>query len=119
MNTGEGGWKRHDSTRQVMHDARLLAELRSIVHQTEPPLRTDTMEYSPRFTSSAPLLRLPSANGDNPFAPLRMLAYRGIYTKVVPWERQYPIENFDSPFIDAASVGFLMREGPAARCRPV
>src|ERR1035438_8268288 len=54
----------------------------------------------------------PSANGDNPFAPLRMLAYRGIYTKVVPWERQYPIEDFASPFIDAASVGFLMREGP-------
>ena len=112
MNTGEGGWKRHDSARQVMHDPRLLAALRTMVHETEPPLRTDTMEYSPRFTSSAPLLRLPSANGDNPFAPLRMLAYRGIYTKVVPWERQYPIEDFASPFIDAASVGFLMREGP-------
>jgi hypothetical protein len=70
------------------------------------------MEYSPRFTSSAPLLRLPSANGDNPFAPLRMLAYRGIYTKVVPWERHYPIQDFASPFIDAASVGFLIREGP-------
>jgi hypothetical protein len=112
MNTGEGGWKRHDSTRQVMHDPWLLAALQTMVHQTEPPLRTDTMEYSPRFTSSAPLLRLPSANGDNPFAPLRMLAYRGIYTKVVPWERQYPIEDFDSPFIDAASVGFLIREGP-------
>jgi hypothetical protein len=112
MNTGEGGWKLHDSTRQVMHYPRLLAALRSMVHQTEPPLRTDTMEYSPRFTSSAPLLRLPSANGDNPFAPLRMLAYRGIYTKVVPWERQYPIQDFASPFIDAASVGFLIREGP-------
>jgi hypothetical protein len=112
MNTGEGGWERHDSTRQVMHDPRLLADLRSMVHETEPPLRTDTMEYSPRFTSSAPLLRLPSANGDNPFAPLRMLAYRGIYTKVVPWERQYPIQDFASPFIDAASVGFLIREGP-------
>jgi hypothetical protein len=112
MNTGQGGWKRHDSTRQVMHDPRLLAALRSMVHQTEPPLRTDTMEYSPRLTSSAPLLRLPSANGDNPFAPLRMLAYRGIYTKVVPWERQYPIQDFGSPFIDAASVGFLIREGP-------
>jgi Bacterial membrane protein YfhO len=111
MNTGEGGWKRHDSTRQVMHDPRLLSTLRSMVHQSEPPLRTDTMEYSPRFTSSAPLLRLPSANGDNPFAPLRMLAYRGIYTKVVPWERQYPIEDFASPAIDAANVGFLMREG--------
>ena len=112
MNTGEGGWKRHDSTRQVMRDPRLLAALRSMVHETEPPLRTDTMEYSPRFTSSAPLLRLPSANGDNPFAPLRMLAYRGIFTKVVPWERQYPIQDFASPFIDAASVGFLIREGP-------
>jgi hypothetical protein len=112
MNTGEGGWKGHDSTRQVMHDPRLLAALRSMVNQSEPPLRTDTMEYSPRFTSSAPVLRLPSANGDNPFAPLRMLAYRGIYTKVVPWERQYPIEDFASPFIDAANVGFLMREGP-------
>ena len=79
------------------------------------------MEYSPRFTSSAPLLRLPSANGDNPFAPLRMLAYRGLYTKVVPWERQYPIENFDSPYIDAANVGFLVREGPpleAGRLNP-
>src|SRR5262249_7914846 len=64
------------------------------------------------FTSSAPLLRLPSANGDNPLAPLRILAYRGIYSKVTPWERQYPVEDLNSPFLDAANVGFLMREGP-------
>ena len=95
-----------------MHDPRILAALRRGVHESFPPLRTDTMEYSPRFTSSAPLLRLPSANGDNPLAPLRMLAYRATYTKVVPWERQYPIRDFNSRWIDASNVGFLLREGP-------
>jgi len=34
-----------------------------------------------------------------------------MYAKVVPWERQYPIEDFSSPYIDAANVGFLIREG--------
>lgn len=111
MNSGEGGWKRHDSTQQMMHQPELLASVRRLVHETEPPCRTDTAEWSPRFTTSAPLLRLPSANGDNPFAPLRMLAYRGIYTKVIPWERQYPIRQFDSPLIGAANVGFLMHNG--------
>jgi len=114
MNTGEGGWKRHDSPRQIMHDAALLGWLRSLVSETEPPWRTDTAEYNPRFTSGAPMFRLPSANGDNAFAPLRMLSYRGLYTKVVPWARQFPVVKFDSPLIDAASVGFLMQnEAPS------
>ena len=112
MNTGEGGWKPHDSTRQMMHQPELLAFVRGLVHETEPPCRTDTAEWSPRFTSSAPLLRLPSANGDNPFAPLRMLAYRGTFAKVVPWERQYPIQQFESPLIGAANVGFILHNGP-------
>jgi len=47
MNAGEGGWKPHDSTRQVMHDPQLLTKLRAMVHESEPPLRTDTIEYSP------------------------------------------------------------------------
>jgi hypothetical protein len=111
MNSGEGGWKGHDSTRLMMRQPDLLPAVRALVHETEPPLRIDTAEWSPRFTGSAPLLRLPSANGDNPFAPLRMLAYRGLYAKVTPWERQYPIENFESPLIGAANVGFIMHNG--------
>jgi hypothetical protein len=112
MNTGEDGWKPHDSTRQMMHSPQLLATLRALAGETNPPLRTDTVEYSPRFTTSAPLFRLPSANGDNPLAPLRMLAYRGLYSEVVPWQRQYPIRDLASPWISAANAGFLMREGP-------
>jgi len=112
MNTGEGGWKRHDSTRQTMRDPGLLARLRAFVQETEPPLRTDVAAWSPRFTSSAALLRLPSANGDNAFAPLRMLAYRGLYTEVTPWTRQYPVKDFGSPLIGASGVGFLLHEGP-------
>ena len=111
MNSGEGGWKQQDSTQQMMNQPGLLASVRRLVHENEPPYRTDTAERSPRFTSRAPLLRLPSANGDNPFAPLRMLAYRGSYTKVTPWERQYPIQQFESPLIGAANVGFIMHEG--------
>ena len=111
MNSGEGSWKQQDSTQQMMNRPGLLASVRRLVHENEPPYRTDTAERSPRFTSRAPLLRLPSANGDNPFAPLRMLAYRGSYTKVTPWERQYPIQQFESPLIGAANVGFIMHEG--------
>jgi hypothetical protein len=111
MNAGEGGWKGHDSTKQMMHQPGLLARVRRLVYESDPPYRTDTAEWSPRFTSSAPLLRLPSANGDNPFAPLRMLAYRGIYARVTPWERQYPIQQFESPLIAAANVGFIMHNG--------
>jgi hypothetical protein len=111
MNTGDGGWKRHDSTAQIMRDPKLLASLRALVHQTEPPMRTDTAAWSPRFTTASALLRLPSANGDNAFAPLRILAYRGLYTEVVPWARQYPIKDFSSALIDASCVGLLMHEG--------
>jgi hypothetical protein len=111
MNSGEGGWKGRDSTRQMMHQPGLLASVRHLVHESEPPYRTDTADRSPRFTSSAPLLRLQSANGDSPFAPLRILAYRALYTKVVPWERQYPIQTFDSPLIGAANVAFVVHDG--------
>jgi hypothetical protein len=111
MNSGEGGWKERDSTRQMMRRPELLASVRRLVHESEPPYRTDTAERSPRFTSGAPLLRLPSANGDNAFAPLRMLAYRALYTKVIPWERQYPIQTFESPLIGAANVAFILHEG--------
>jgi hypothetical protein len=111
MNSDEDSWKRQDSTQQMMNRPELLASVRRLVHENEPPYRTDTAERSPRFTSRAPLLRLPTANGDNPFAPLRMLAYRGSYTKVTPWERQYPIQQFESLLIGAANVGFIMHEG--------
>jgi len=41
-----------------------------------------------------------------------MLTYRGLDTMVTPWERQYPMKDLRSPFIGAANVGFLVREGP-------
>jgi hypothetical protein len=111
MNTAESGWRRNDSPRQTMQQPELLGQLRSLVRVSTPPFRIDTAAWTPRFTAGAPLLRLPSANGDNPFAPGRMLAYRSLYSKVVPWERQYPVEDFGSPLIGAANVAYIVHDG--------
>ena len=47
MNTGEGGWKRHDSTRQVMRDPQLLSWIALIIWALVFPRKIATLNACP------------------------------------------------------------------------
>jgi len=57
------------------------------------------------------VVRLPTLNGDNPFAPIRMLDYRKVFSEGNYWERFYHSRHPASPLIDAGNVGFLLHMG--------
>src|SRR5262249_53343787 len=61
-----------------------------------------------RFAVPAPATQLPSLNGDDPFAPLRLLEYRRQFGKGAEWMRNYPVVDPASPLLFAGNVGFLM-----------
>jgi hypothetical protein len=53
------------------------------------------------------MLKLPTANGDNPFMLRRLLLLRRLFCTGNYWERQIPVSRLDSPLINMLNIGFL------------
>jgi hypothetical protein len=56
------------------------------------------------------LLNLPTPSGNNPFALLRPMHVRWLYTAGNPWERDPVVNRFDSPLLNMMNVGFLVSD---------
>jgi hypothetical protein len=50
---------------------------------------------------------LPTPDGDNPFAPKRVIALRRLFCSGNWWERKVPVNRPDSPILNLLNVGFL------------
>jgi len=108
MNSTSGDWRSVDSSRNYYESDSLLKQLKSLLYERTPPFRTDTTLREYRLASTSPAVRLPSLGGDNPLAPLRLLAYRKLFCESVEWERFYNVKDTASPLLDAGNVGFLL-----------
>jgi hypothetical protein len=62
------------------------------------------------FTMGASQRRLPTPNGDSPFAPLRMLDIRRRFAKGLDWDRQWPVDRPESPWLEFLNVKYLVAE---------
>ena len=64
------------------------------------------------MVSAAPLFEYPSANGDDPFALVRLMQVRSLFTKGVAWGRHYQVSDPDSPLLKLLNVRYILSSGP-------
>lgn len=93
-------------------DREVLAGVRAFVGTSEPPWRIDTVEDSMSWATAAPLTRIPTANGNDPFAIARLIAARGLFTGGERWGRYYQVTDPDSPVLAMMSVRYLLSRSP-------
>jgi len=85
-----------------------LARMRELAGQSFPPARLDMIGGSRNWTSFAPVMHLPTANGDQPLALLRMVGVRSCFAKGFEWERYYWVEKLDSKVINLLNIRYLL-----------
>lgn len=117
MNTDAGTWKQVTSESNISGDRQLPRTLESLVGQSVPQDRLDVLNIDYTFTMGASLRRLPTPNGDNPFASLAVIELRRLFAKGAWWERQLPVAKAGSPLLEFLNVRLLIadsvQENPA------
>jgi Bacterial membrane protein YfhO len=99
--------------------------VRKLVYLTRPPSRVDVMEGSLNWPGAAPLFEVPSANGNDPFALVRLMQVRLSFCEGVNWGRYYQVKKAESPVLDLMNVRYLISNValenvlPASKYRPV
>ena len=88
--------------------ARIPADLRRLANQATPPWRLDSMEGYPDLITHGPLFEFPSANGNDPFALIRLMQVRLSFCSGVLWGRFYEIDHPDSPILKLLNVRYVI-----------
>jgi hypothetical protein len=84
------------------------AEIRRLVNQSTPPWRIDLMGGPHDMASAAPLFEYPAANGDDPFALVRLMQVRLSFCRGERWGRFYEVADPDSPVLKLMNVRYLI-----------
>ncbi len=89
-----------------------LARMRLLTNQTRPPARIDTVNDSMQWAMSAPMLRIPSASGNDPMAPARPMRVRIAFCGGERWGAYYQVARLDSPVLDMVNIRYLLSRTP-------
>jgi len=108
MNSNPGGYKGQSNEYTLNGEVALLARMQALVNQASPPMRIDYLsrEAFPSIIGAA-MLKLPTPDGDNPFAPKRVIALRLLFCSGEWWERKLAVTKPGSPVLNLLNVGFL------------
>jgi hypothetical protein len=90
----------------------LVTRLRSLTGVVTPPYRFDTADASYSWSSSAPLLELPTANGCDPLAPERVIQVRLSFAPGSRWGTCYQVVNAGSPVLGLIGARYLISRSP-------
>jgi hypothetical protein len=90
------------------------ARMRRLVNASTPPWRIDTMQGSLNWTSASNLFETPTANGNDPFALVRYMRVRTLFTGGERWGRYYEVRDPDSPILKLLNVRYIVSNGPLA-----
>ena len=90
----------------------LLNQVRGLVNQSDPPVRIDTVDDSVSWSMMASTTRIPTANGNEPFALESIMTVRRIFCGGVRWGRYYEVVDLDSPILDQIGVRYLITRNP-------
>jgi hypothetical protein len=82
--------------------------LAGYVNQNIPPWRFDTVDASMDWTTSAPIMQIPSAAGISPMAPENAIQLRLFLHDGFRWGWNYPLEKLDSPIVDLLNVRYVV-----------
>ena len=85
-----------------------LEGVRSMVEKSTPPDRIDILDDSWVWANGAPMLRVPTASGNDPLALARIMQVRLLFCKGDPWVRYYTVSSPDSPVLDLLNVRYLI-----------
>jgi hypothetical protein len=105
MNTGKGPLASYS---KIEGSRSTLERIRSMTSETLPPGRVDISDATHDWAGMAPLLGVPTANGDDPLAMLRMLSVRLCFASGNFWERYYLVSSPESPVLDLLNIRFLI-----------
>ena len=82
--------------------------LAGYLNQNIPPWRFDTVDASMDWTTSAPIMQIPSAAGISPMAPENAIQLRLFLHDGYRWGWNYPLEKLDSPIVDLLNVRYIL-----------
>jgi putative Ca2+/H+ antiporter (TMEM165/GDT1 family) len=100
----------HDS---VDGSPEIIARLREITGRAVPPYRFDARPGVPfLWSSSAPVIGIPTANGCDPLAPERTIDARLAFASGPRWGTCYQVENPNSPMLNLMNVRALLSLTP-------
>jgi len=92
-----------------------LERMRRLVQQNIPPWRVEPYRDSMRWVNSAPMTGIPSASGNDPLAPARILSVRRLFGQGQPWLRYWELADLDSPLTALLNVRYLVTWAPTDR----
>jgi hypothetical protein len=102
-------------TREAIDGSRELSHLlHSLTATAVPPYRFDMVDAPYSWSSSAPLIGVPTANGCDPLAPERVIQLRLSFAPGDRWGTCYQVVNPSSRAIDASNVRYLISRKPVA-----
>jgi hypothetical protein len=97
------------NSHEVFEGSRVTLEgVRTIVEKSTPPDRIDILDDSWVWANGAPMLRVPTANGNDPLALARIMQVRLMFCKGDYWVRYYMVSSPDSPVLDLLNVRYLI-----------
>lgn len=82
--------------------------MRALTTESFPPARIDVAGASHSWSSAAPLIEIPTANGDDPLALLCLLKVRLCFAQGKYWERYYQVSSPESPVLDLLNIRFVL-----------
>ena len=92
--------------------AQLIEGIRKLVAGPTPAWRIDTAGGSLSWAMAAPVTKVPTANGNDPFAPARLIRARLAFANGERWGRYYEVDNLTSPVLDLMSVRYVLSRAP-------
>lgn len=93
------------------------SKMRQLANQTTPPARLDTWNGSLQWSNTAALLETPTAGGNDPLAPERVMAVRRLGCPAVRSARYCELAVPDSPWFDLLNVRYILSRAPIAGSR--
>jgi len=99
MNSMPGSYKTENSEYDISGYPGSLARIRGLVESASPPERIDYLDTDPwTFVWGSEMLRLPTADGDNPFMLKRIYSLRRLFCTGNYWEREIPVADRPPPW---------------------
>ena len=112
MNTASLGIEPGITYDSIDGSARLAARLRALTTATMPAARFDMADAPYSWSSSAPILEIPTANGCDPLAPERAIQWRLSFAPGARWGTCYQVVNAASAAIGLGNVRYLVSRSP-------
>jgi len=120
LNTGTTRDDPGFSYEQFNGSRELLARIRALVNQANPPWRIDTVNDSLRWAMTGPVTEIPTANGNDPFALERYMQVRlSLVGSGARWGRYYQVSVPESPVLGLLNVRYLLSYTPVASAAAV